>query len=142
MQKVVIDTNVIVSALIQRGYPSRIINELFIENRIQLCVSDQLMAEYYEVLARPKFSKFPDFFIRAEVLLAEIESKATKYIPTIKLQLVADTDDNMILELADVCLADFVITGNTTDFTFSDYKLTKIVTPKEYWDNHQPDGGK
>ena len=68
MQKVVIDTNVIVSALIQRGYPNLIINELFIENRIQLCVSDELMSEYYEVLARPKFSKFPDFFIRAEAL--------------------------------------------------------------------------
>ena len=51
MEKVVIDTNVIVSALIQRGYPNLIINELFIENRIQLCISDELMAEYYEVLA-------------------------------------------------------------------------------------------
>ena len=45
MEKVVIDTNVIVSALIQRGYPNLIINELFIENRIQLCISEQLMAE-------------------------------------------------------------------------------------------------
>ena len=142
MEKVVIDTNVIVSALIQRGYANLIINELFIENRIQLCISDELMAEYYEVLAWPKFSKFPDFFIRAEALLAEIESKATKYIPTVKLQLIADRDDNMILELADECLATFVITGNTTDFTFPTYKLTKIVTPKEYWDNHQPGWGK
>ena len=139
MQRVVIDTNVIVSALIQRGYPNRIITELFIEDRIQLCVSEELMAEYYEVLARPKFSKFPDFFFRSEALLAEIESKATKYIPTLKLQLIADTDDNMILELADECLADFIITGNTTDFTFSTYKLTKIVTPREYWGNHRPD---
>ena len=45
----------------------------------------------------------------------------------------------MILELADECLANFLITGNTTDFTFSTYKLTKIETPKEYWENHQPD---
>ncbi len=138
MQKVVIDTNVIVSALIQRGYSNLIINELFIENKFQLCVSEELMTEYYEVLARPKFSKFPDFFIRAEALLAVIESKAIKYVPVIKLQLIADTDDNMILELADECLADFVITGNTTDFTFSIYKHTKIVTPREYWDNYQP----
>lgn len=96
------------------------------------------MAEYYEVLARPKFAKFQDFFVRAEALLVDIETKATKYVPTIKLGLISDVDDNMILELADECEADFVITGNTSDFTFSTYKQTKIVTPKEYWENHQP----
>jgi putative PIN family toxin of toxin-antitoxin system len=139
MQKIVIDTNVIVSSLIQRGYPNLIIKDLFIEQKFQLCISVELLAEYYEVLVRPKFSKFQDFFIRAEALLVEIEAKATKYNPTITLNLISDDDDNMILELADECLADFVITGNTTDFTFPTYKQTKIVTPKEYWDNYQPD---
>ena len=133
MQKIVIDTNVIVSSLIQRSYPYKIINEFFIEDKVQLCVSDELMAEYYEVLSRPKFAKYPDFFMRAETLLVDMESKSTKFIPTIKLDLISDTDDNMILELADICLADFIITGNTTDFTFPTYKQTKIVTPKEYW---------
>ena len=137
MQKIVIDTNVIVSALIQRSYPFRIINDLFLENKFQLCISDELMAEYYEVLSRPKFAKFHDFFTRAEVLLVNIEMKSKKYVPTIKLDLISDTDDNMILELADECLADYVITGNTTDFTFPSYKLTKIITPKEYWESFQ-----
>ena len=139
MQRIVIDTNVIVSALIQRGYPNLIINELFIEQKLQLGVSEELLAEYYEVLSRPKFSKFQDFFLHAEALLVEIESKAIKNVPTIKLNLISDADDNMILELADECEADFIITGNTTDLTFPIYKQTKIVTPREYWDNHQAD---
>ncbi len=139
MQKIVIDTNVIVSALIQRSYPNQIINQLFIEQKFQLCVSDELMAEYYQVLARPKFAKFQDFFIRAELLIAEIETKAEFFFPTLKLDLISDKDDNMIMELADKCEADFIITGNTTDFTFRIYKQTKIVTPKEYWDIYQPD---
>jgi len=138
MQRVVIDTNVIVSSLIQRGYSNLIINDLFLENKFQICVSDELLAEYYEVLARPKFSKFKDFFIHAEALLVDIETKATKFFPAITLHLISDDDDNMILELADECDADFVITGNTTDFTFPTYKKTKIVTPKEYWDIYQP----
>jgi uncharacterized protein len=87
MQKIVIDTNVFVSSIIQRGYSNLIIKELFIEQKFQLCVSDELMAEYYEVLSRPKFSKFQDFFIRAEILIAEIEAKSVKFIPTIKLQI-------------------------------------------------------
>ena len=77
--------------------------------------------------------------MRAEALLADIESKSVKYFPTIELDLISDDDDNMILELADECLADFVITGNTMDFTFPTYKQTKIVTPREYWENHYPE---
>ena len=139
MQKVVIDTNVIVSSLIQKSYPYLIINDLFIEGKFDLCVSDQIMAEYYEVLARPKFEKFQNFFVRAEALFADIETEAKKYFPTITVNLISDKDDNIFLELADECDADFIITGNTTDFTFSTYKQTKIVTPKEYWEKYKPD---
>jgi len=139
MQKIVIDTNIVVSSLIQRNYPYLIISDFFLEDKFQLCVSDELLTEYYEVLARPKFSKFQDFFIKAESLLADIEAKSIKFIPTIKLDLISDKDDNMILELADECNADFIITGNTTDFTFPSYKETKIVTPKEYWEIYKPD---
>ncbi len=138
MQKIVIDTNVLVSALIQRSYPNLIIYELFIDGKIQLCVSDELIAEYYEVLSRPKFARFHDFFIRAEILLAEIVLKAVNYQPTIQLELITDEDDNMILELADECQADFIVTGNTNDFTFSAYKQTKILSPRDYWENYNP----
>jgi predicted nucleic acid-binding protein len=63
--------------------------------------------------------------------------KSKKFIPEIRLNIISDAKDNVLLELADICSADFLITGNTNDFTFSRYKETKIVTPKEYWDNYQ-----
>ena len=138
MQRIVIDTNVIISSLIQKSYPYTIVNELFIDDKIEMCVSEELMAEYYDVLRREKFARFHDFFSRAEALLAEIETKATMFNPKIRLNLISDADDNMVLELADECIADFVITGNTTDFIFPTYKETKIVTPREYWENHKP----
>lgn len=90
-------------------------------------------------MSREKFSKFHDFFTRAESLLVDIEAKSIKYFPSIKLNLISDDDDNMILELADECAANFVITGNTKDFTFPMYKQTKIVTPREYWENYKPE---
>ncbi len=138
MQRIVIDTNVIISSLIQKSYPYTIVNELFIDDKIEMCVSEELMAEYYDILRREKFARFHDFFSRAEALLVEIETKATMFKPKIRLNLISDSDDNMVLELADECIADFVITGNTTDFIFPTYKETKIVTPKEYWENHKP----
>lgn len=137
MQKVIIDTNVIVSSLIQNSYPYLIIYELFVEEKFHRYVSEKLMAEYYEVLARPKFGKYQDFFIRAEALLTDIETSAIKYTPTIKIELISDKDDDKLLELADECEADFIITGNTNDFTFSTYKQTRILTPREYWGKYR-----
>jgi len=133
MQKLIIDTNVIVSALIQKSFPYKIVSELFIEDKVRLCVSESLIAEYYEVLRRPKFAAYYDFVVKAEALLADIEAKAIMYYPRIKIDLLSDKDDNMILELADTCSANFIVTGNTTDFTISAYKHTQIVAPREYW---------
>ena len=138
MQKVIIDTNVIVSSLIQISYPHRIIFDLFIEDKILLCISPQLIAEYYEVLKCPKFAQFQEFAVKARVVLANIEMKAICYEPRMTIELISDKDDNKILELADECTADFIITGNTNDFTFPFYKQTRIVTPKDYWENHRP----
>ncbi|MDR0612983.1 MAG: putative toxin-antitoxin system toxin component, PIN family [Dysgonamonadaceae bacterium] len=138
MQKVVIDTNVFVSSLIQQSYPYRIVNELFIEERIALCISESLILEYYEVLRQPKFSVFYDFSAKADALLADIAIKSIMYVPKIKLEILSDKDDNMVLELADACSADYVITGNTKDFTFPACKSTKIVTPKDYRLFYQP----
>ncbi|MDR1000798.1 MAG: putative toxin-antitoxin system toxin component, PIN family [Clostridiales bacterium] len=135
MHNIIIDTNVFVSSLIQKSYPFRIVYELLIEDKIQLCISEQLLHEYYDVLHRPKFSKYKDFLVQAETLLTTITLKSKKFIPKIKLDIIFDIKDNRLLELADACSADFLITGNTNDFTFSHYKETKIVTPKEYWDN-------
>ncbi len=139
MQKVVIDTNVLVSSIIQRGYPYLLINELFIEGKISLCTSDEVLQEYYDVLRRRKFARYSDFVNRAELLIASIESRSIKFSPVNKIAVLSDKDDNKFLELAFESKADFLITGNTGDFTIKKYKRTKILTPKEYWENYKPD---
>jgi putative PIN family toxin of toxin-antitoxin system len=98
MQKIILYTNVLVSSLIQKSFPYKILDE------------------YYEVLHRPKFAKYPDFVVRAEILLADIESMSVMYSAQINIDLLSDKDDNMILELADVCEADYIVTSNTNDF--------------------------
>jgi len=138
MQKIILDTNVLVSALIQRNFPYLIISELFIEDKVTLCISDELMLEYYEVLNRKKFAKYPDFVNAAEKLLATVETKGAKFYPKTKVSLISDQDDNRLLELAEESKANYLITGNSNDFTMNSYKKTKIVTPKEYWEKYQP----
>ncbi|HYG37235.1 MAG TPA: putative toxin-antitoxin system toxin component, PIN family [Cytophagales bacterium] len=137
MQKIIIDTNVLVSALIQRSYPFHIMAELFSNDSIELCISEELFKEYFDVLNRKKFAKFADFTANAQTLLVDIEKRSVKYFPTIKLEVIKDFDDNKLLELAETCKAHFLITGNTKDFTMEAYKETKIVSPKEYWTSNK-----
>lgn len=137
MQKVIVDTNVLVSALIQRNYPNFILYNYVLENLVEVCISDDLFEEYLEVLNRPKFSRYSDFISKAEIVLAQIETKATKFHPTKRFDIIADNADNRLLELAAASKADYIITGNTNDFTMSDFQGTKIVTPKEYWDYYR-----
>ncbi|MDR0321222.1 MAG: putative toxin-antitoxin system toxin component, PIN family [Treponema sp.] len=69
MQKLIIDTNVIVSSLIQRSYPYHIIFDLFFEDKICLCISPPLMAEYYAVLDRPNLRSIKNFQSRLNQFL-------------------------------------------------------------------------
>ena len=138
MQRIILDTNVLVSSLIQRNFPYLIINELFIEGKVILCISNELLAEYYEVLGRKKFSKYPDFINAAQTVLAAIETKALKFSPKNAVSIISDEPDNRLLELAEASKANYLITGNSNDFTMDKYKRTKIVTPREYWESYQP----
>ncbi|MEO6001187.1 MAG: putative toxin-antitoxin system toxin component, PIN family [Chitinophagaceae bacterium] len=137
MQKVILDTNIIVSGLIQKSFPYLILN-LYFEREIELCLSENLMNEYIEVLNRDKFSQFQDFRAKADTVISDINSTASYYSPKKKVKKIRDPDDNMLLELAWECKADFLVTGNTNDFTIKKYKRTKIVTPREYWELHKP----
>ncbi|MCF0041891.1 putative toxin-antitoxin system toxin component, PIN family [Dyadobacter fanqingshengii] len=136
MQKLVVDTNVLVSALIQRSYPYLILQGVLSNPNLQICLSEPLLREYMEVLNRKKFARFPDFIVKAQFVLTEIERVATMYNPKTKLDILSDKDDNKLLELAAESKADFLITGNHTDFTIEIYENTQIVNPKIYWTDY------
>lgn len=134
MLKIIIDTNVLISALIQKNYPYFILHNILFEGNFELCISDELLEEYIEVLHRPKFAAYPDFLNQAEYTIAKILDYSIKYTPTEKIELLKDVDDNKILELAKASNADFIITGNIKDFTISEFNNTKIKSPKDFWE--------
>lgn len=135
MLKVIIDTNVFVSSLIQHNYPFLVVDYIFKErNTIELCISQELQNEYSEVLNRIKFFRYPDYDIKSKILLSDINNFGCKYLPTIKINIIQDKSDNKFLELAETSNADFLITGNTQHFSMREYKKTKIVSPKEFWE--------
>ncbi len=132
----VIDTNVLVSSLIGKGYPHRVVKSVLLNRIFQFCISAEVWEEYDEVLHRERFLKFENFSKNADSLLRDIDVVAIYYQPFTTLTIIKDASDNKFLELAEACRADFLITGNTNDFTFSEYKSTKIVTPKQFWEDY------
>ena len=136
MRKIIIDTNVLVSGIIQRGHCYYILDNTFSDPEIELCLSKDLLNEYLDVLNRPRFLKFPDFIANANLFLGYSEDSATFYTPRVNLDIIKDPDDNKLIELADCAKAHYLITGNTNDFTIKEYNETLIVTPREYWEKY------
>jgi len=134
MQSVVLDTNIVVSALIQKSYPHYIVFDFVLNEQVKLYLSEVLMNEYREVLSRPKFTRITDFFNNAEIVLSRFEKIALFYEPKNRLDILKDKSDNKLLELADESNADFLITGNNVDFTMTHYKNTQILSPRSFWE--------
>lgn len=132
--KIILDTNIIVSALIQRSYPFFVVDKIFVDRSLKLQISEALFKEYVEVLNRDKFKRYTDFFLRAKVLLSDIYDLAEMVQTTTILNIIKDSHDNRLLELAEASNADFIVTGNTNDFKMKKYKITQIVSAKEMFE--------
>ena len=134
MQSVILDTNIVVSALIQKSYPHYIVFDYVLNEQVKLYLSKALMNEYREVLSRPKFTRITDFLNNAEIVLSRFEKIALFYEPKIRLDIIKDKSDNKLLELVDESNAGFLITGNNVDFTMTHYKNTQILSPRSFWE--------
>lgn len=111
--RVVIDTNVMVSGVLNpHGPPGRIVNALLSET-VTALHDDRILSEYREVLLRPTF-RFP--LADVEVLLDFVES-AGEHVSAQPLSLVLpDPNDLPFLEVATSGRADALITGNIKHF--------------------------
>ena len=132
MKKIVLDTNVIVSALIGNSYPRQVVFEYVLSKKVEILLSNTIFQEYVEVLRRPKFYQYPRFITKAEIVLNKLDELATRSITDLKLSIIKDEPDNRFLELAVSGVADFLITGNSRDFLLRNYESVKIVTPEEF----------
>ena len=95
---------------------------------VELCVSEELLTEYREVLRRPKFVGIDPQ--RIDLLLKLVADEATLVRPTIVLKISRDETDNRFYECAEAAGADYLVTGNIKHFP-NDHKTTKIVTARQ-----------
>ena len=126
--RIVLDTNVLVSAGLKPLGPQAEIMNLVMAGEIELCISEPMLTEYREVFSRRKFAHISA--TRFANLLAFIESDATRFTPTRQLKISQHDSDNCFYECADAAEADYIVTGNLKHFT-KPYKTTKIINTRQ-----------
>jgi putative PIN family toxin of toxin-antitoxin system len=132
MLRVVIDTNVLVSALrSRRGASFRLIS-LLGDPRWQPIVSVALILEYEEVAMREaRRLGLPDWVV--DSILDTLCRLGSRHAIRFRLRpALRDPDDEFLLELAAASQADFVVTHNIQDFRGSEVYGIRPVTPGEF----------
>jgi len=128
MIRVVIDTNVVVSAYLNHDGLPFFILKLALAGVVRLHASAPILTEYDEVVRR---KSIPLDRRRAVLFLQKVRSAAAVVEPAVRLKECADPDDDVFLECAQASRAHFLITGNTSHFP-ARWKSTRILTPRTF----------
>lgn len=137
--KAVLDTNVIVSGLMFNSGPPYEIIQALLDGLFIMVISEALLAEYSNVLARPKFSqRYGTIQENVVAFLALIETQAVKTNPTHPISLrVRDTKDERVIAAALSGEADCLVTGDNDLLVLREEPQLgqlKIVTAREFLD--------
>jgi putative PIN family toxin of toxin-antitoxin system len=125
--RLVLDTNVVVSAALKPGGLERTVLVFALTSPAKLFVSEPILAEYAEVLARPEL-RIPAS--ERQPLIDLIANRARRVVPTRKLGVCHDPDDDRFVECAEAARADYLITGNLKHFPRY-WQNTKIINARD-----------
>jgi len=131
--RAVIDTNIIVSAVIGKSATLVNIYESFVGNRFTPVFSPQLQQEILNVIRKPRLRKYfgTEETKRFKGLL-KVDSILV--VPAKKVSVCRDTKDNILLETALEAKADFIVTGDKDLLILKSFSGIPIVNPRRFSD--------
>ncbi len=132
MIRAVIDTNVVVSAMLSEEGPPGIILGLATRGLIMPVINRGILAEYRRVLRRPRFGFLPS---QTTLLLDTIEGIGLETQDGAWPESLPDPDDDKFLVAAAAGDA-ALITGNLRDFPESKRRHVRALSPRQFLDTH------
>ena len=123
--KVLLDTNILISAIGFGGKPRQILT-LVLDKKIKAVTSLILLAEFHEVINK----KFHILAPQLQLMESKIKKIFLIVHPKVALDIVRDKDDNRVLEAAIQGECHYIITGDTDLLDLKVYQGIKIVTPE------------
>ena len=129
--KAVIDTNVVINAIIGSSPTSLSVYNAFVDSLFTPVLSPTLQAEILNVVSKPHIRKY--FRSREIKRFKElIKTDSILVVPTIKTSLCRDTKDNFILETALAANADRIVTNDKDLLVLKYFHNIPIITPGEF----------
>ena len=128
MIRVVLDTNVLVSANLKAGGLEGMVVALGFNRKIQLCASRAILDEYERVLYYPRLKFDPNEVAR---FLAALRAVTVVVKPRRILTVSRDEPDNRFLKCAETARAAFLLAGNKRHFP-NRWKTTAVVNGREF----------
>ena len=127
MIRLVLDTNILVSANVNDEGLESLVVSLGLNKKVQFCVSEPILKEYERVLSYPRLK-----FATQEVahFLTRLRSVSVLVAPTHRVSASPDEPDNRFVECAEAAGADFLVTGNKRHFP-KRWKTTEVVNARE-----------
>lgn len=127
--RITVDTNVLISSLGWNGAEAAVI-EMVLESRLELCLSAQILSEFYRVSMYPKFG-----FTNNEIdgFIGRLLPSVVLVNPSQKLNVITDDpDDNRIIECAAEGKANYIVTGDKHLLSLFHYEGIKILRAPEF----------
>ncbi len=121
----VIDTNVVVSGLLSANGPCAQIIEAVMDGRVKLVYDARILAEYRDVLCRPRLKLKP-----AQVMhFLEALGGQMSVVPERLVAIGPDPDDLVFVEVALAVPDRTIVTGNLADFPSEILNGARLLTP-------------
>ena len=128
-ERLVLDTNVLISALGWRGVPRDIVR-LCLTGRCVLLLSPEILSEVERVLRYPKFKFTP---IQIDAYLEQLTEAAELIQPDRQVDAVAeDPSDNRFLECALAGRADVIVSSDRHLLDLESFENIPILRPQAY----------
>ena len=129
--RVVVDTNVFISSLLNtEGNPRKVI-DLWRFEKITLCISKEILAEYFAVLGRFGISEEPEGEELVQLFQKRYNQLFLTSIPTIS-AFSEDPADNKFIECAVAADAECIISGDRHLLNLKVFKGIRILPPTEF----------
>jgi putative PIN family toxin of toxin-antitoxin system len=126
---VVLDTNVLISAMLFGGPPREIL-EMIVAGAVDCSLSLPILDELTEVLQRPKFGFSSQ---QAMIVVEEFSALCSIVSPSERICVIsADPDDDRILECALEAQADIIVSGDAHLLGLGRHKGIRILSPSEF----------
>ncbi len=124
----VIDTNVLVSAMISSAGNEALLLTAINQGLVTPCFSEEILREYSEVLLRPKFGFSSE---EVDALLAVFRFRGNSVVSKPEGRSSPDPGDEKFIACAVAGEADFLVTGNKRHFPESRFGAARVVNAGE-----------